>query len=134
MKKFILFIPLLISGCMTADQHLGEVRHDTGEEKNLTVGVVQKEIRKGMSGAEVAEVLGSPNIVSTDEVGREVWVYDKISTENVQSSSASGIAVLIVGGSQSAGASSTSQRTFTVIVKFDENGKIRDFAYHTSRF
>ena len=31
-------------------------------------------------------------------------------------------------------ASSTSQRTLTVIIKFDEEKKVRDFAYHTSRF
>ena len=39
-----------------------------------------------------------------------------------------------VGASGSAGARSTSQRTLTVIVKFDEEKKVRDVAYHTSRF
>jgi hypothetical protein len=34
------------------------------------VGTVQKEIRVGMSGAEVATALSSPNIVSTDEADR----------------------------------------------------------------
>lgn len=53
-------------------------------DRNLTVGTVQKEIRVGMTGAEVAEVLGSPNIVSTDENRNEVWIYDKISSQTVQ--------------------------------------------------
>ena len=99
-----------------------------------------------MSGAEVAQVLGSSNIVSTDEERREVWIYDKISTESAYQTSQGGLSsldlvgltrVLAGGGgglSGSAGASSTSQRTLTVIVKFDENKKVRDFAYHTSRF
>ena len=93
---------------------------------------------------------GPPNIVSSDEKRREVWVYDKISTEKVFSRSSGGVSTLVlvggligsalVGGaaapyySSSAGASSTTQRTLTVIIKFDENKKVRDFAYHTSRF
>ena len=99
-----------------------------------------------MSGAEVAEVLGSPNIVSTDEERREVWIYDKVATDYVQSSSSGGVSALIlgigsaVGGlgggnySSSAGASSRSQRTLTIIIKYDKEGKVRDFAYHTSKF
>jgi hypothetical protein len=95
-----------------------------------------------MSGAEVIEALGSPNIVSTDENGWEVWVYDKISTEVAYSRSSGGIIGLLVGGSggglggasTDSGASSKSQRTLTVIIKFDGDKKVRDFAYHTSRF
>ena len=101
-----------------------------------------------MSGAEVAQVLGSPNIVSTDKERREVWIYDKISTERAFSTSEGGISALIFVGladviqragggggfSRSSGASSTSQRTLTVIIKFDEDKRVRDFGYHTSRF
>jgi hypothetical protein len=32
----------------------------------MTLGVVQKEIHKGLSQADVAEALGSPNIVTRD--------------------------------------------------------------------
>jgi len=143
----VLTAVILLGGCMTASQHASEVKNDdTGDR--LTVGKVQREIRTGMSGAEVAEVLGSPNIVSTDEKGREVWIYDKISTDKVYSSSSGGASALILGaasnvlfgggGSASyktdAGASSTSQRTLTVIIKFDNDKKVRDFAYHSSSF
>jgi outer membrane protein assembly factor BamE (lipoprotein component of BamABCDE complex) len=112
----------------------------------VSVGRVQKEIRVGMSGAEVAQVLGSPNIVTTDEERREVWIYDKIATDRAYSTSSGGLAALIlavggttaaaVGGSASSntGAASTSQRTLTVIIKFDKESRVRDFAYHTSRF
>jgi outer membrane protein assembly factor BamE (lipoprotein component of BamABCDE complex) len=99
-----------------------------------------------MSGADVVAALGSPNMVSTDDERREVWVYDKISTERAYSTSSGGVNALILGfgsasggglglgGNSSAGASSTSQRTLTVIIKFDKESKVRDFAYHTSRF
>lgn len=100
----------------------------------LTVGTVQKEIKKGMSEAEVAQALGSPNIVSTDEQGREVWIYDKIATDRVYSEGAGGGTLILLWGGQSAGSSSTSQRTLTVIIKFDNDKKVRDYAYHSSRF
>jgi outer membrane protein assembly factor BamE (lipoprotein component of BamABCDE complex) len=140
----IVLIPVILAGCASAGDHRRAVQDDTGDR--LTVGTVQKEIRVGMSGADVAAVLGSPNIVSTDEERREVWIYDKVATDFVQSSSSGGISALILGfGSSggalgggsygsSAGASSRSQRTLTIIVKFDLEGKVRDFAYHTARF
>ena len=139
---------LPLTGCMTAAQHRAAVQ-DEGSER-LTVGTVQRKIRVGMPGSDVAGVLGSPNIVTTDEKRREVWVYDKIATEHAFSTSEGGVSVLILGGGlvgsalvggavaprywESAGASSTSQRTLTVIIRFDEEMKVRDFAYHTSRF
>ena len=146
MKKLLVsaMAVLVLSGCMMTPQHRRTVRDDSGDR--MTVGKVQKEIRVGMSGAEVAQVLGSPNIVSTDEQRREVWIYDKISTETAYSTSEGGVASLILvgltdvflggggGASGTSGASSTSQRTLTVIIKFDENKKVRDFAYHASRF
>ena len=126
-------VALFLSGCMTATEHREAVRDDSGDR--ITVGRVQQGIRVGMSGAEVAEILGSPNIVSTDEQRREVWMYDKISTEEAYSTTSGGIATLILAGFvKDAGASSRSQRTLTVIIKFDGDGKVRDFAYHTSRF
>jgi outer membrane protein assembly factor BamE (lipoprotein component of BamABCDE complex) len=140
----IVLLPVIITACASAGDHRRAVQDDTGDR--LTVGKVQKEIRVGMSGAEVAEVLGSPNIVSTDEERREVWIYDKVATDYVQSSSSGGVSALIlgvgsaVGGlgggnySSSAGASSRSQRTLTIIIKYDKEGKVRDFAYHTSKF
>ena len=36
--------------------------------------------------------------------------------------------------SQSAGATSRSDRTLTVVIKFDEQKRVRDFAYRASQF
>lgn len=126
---------LLLTGCVTSS-------YNPQADENLTVGKVQKEIRIGMAGGQVAEVLGSPNIVSTDEDRNEVWIYDKISTQYIHTDMQAGI-LAIGGGSdilaapsasgrQSSGA--TSQRTLTIIIKFDDNDRVRDFAYHTSQF
>lgn len=124
-----------LGGCQSASQHAAEVdKGMSSSDRNLTVGTVQKEIRNGMSGAEVAAALGSPNIVTTDGERREVWVYDKISTKAVVSRDQIGASILIIGGSSEAGASERQQRTLTVIIKFNKDKKVRDFAYHTSRF
>ena len=140
----LLLFTALISGCETAAQHRAAVQDDSSNR--VTVGKVQKEIRVGMSGADVAQALGSPNIITTDEERREVWIYDKIATDSAYSSSSGGISTLFlgfggnvaggIGGGEnsSAGASSTSQRTLTIVIKFDKEGKVRDFAYNTSRF
>jgi outer membrane protein assembly factor BamE (lipoprotein component of BamABCDE complex) len=122
---------LILSGCGAA-YHRDRVQNDGA--KALTVGTVQREIRVGMSAADVAAVLGSPNVVTTDEQRREVWIYDKISTETAYSKSEGGVFLLILGASSKDGASSTTQKTLTVIVKFDEQAKVRDFAYHSSKF
>lgn len=137
-------VAILASGCMTAAEHRAAVQG--GEADRLTVGKVQKEIKVGMPGAEVARVLGSPNIVTTDEERREVWVYDRIATDTVYSESRGGVASLVFasGGSaaaaaapvygSAAGARSTTQRTLTVIVRFDRENRVRDFSYHASQF
>ena len=146
MKKLI---PLVLtasiaSACSTATQHRADVQDDATDR--ITVGVVQKEIRIGMSGADVAAVIGSPNIVSTDSDRNEVWIYDKLATDVAYSDSKGGVLGLIFGplgsaggvavGSarRSAGATSSSQRTLTVIINFDAQNRVDDFAYHTSRF
>ena len=121
-------------------QHRTEVKDDSIDR--VTVGTVQREITVGMSSADVAAILGAPNIVSTDAERREVWIYDKISTDVSYSRSSGVVAGLVVGSSgggaggasKNAGAASSSQRTLTIIIKFDDIGEVRDFSYRTSRF
>jgi hypothetical protein len=112
----------------------------------VTVGVVQKDIRIGMPGSEVIASIGSPNVVTTNENRNEVWVYDKLATDVVHSESSGGVWGIIFGpigsagsaafGSarQSSGATSTSQRTLTIVIRFDAEHRVSDFAYHSSRF
>lgn len=130
---------VLLISC-TAPTHRQAVQDDSGDK--LTVGTVQREIFIGMPAYEVAEILGSPNIVTTDEERQEVWVWDKISTNVAYSRSGGVIAGLLVGGSGggagaatvNSGASSTSQKTLTVIIKFDSESRVRDLSYRTSSF
>lgn len=147
-KLLLLIFVFSMIGCMSAAQHREQVQNR--DTDRVTVGKVQREIKVGMSSAQVVEVLGSPNVVTTDEQRREVWVYDKIATESVYSTSSGGVSALILGGagspgllggvlgggstSQSAGAASKTQRTLTIIIKYDENQRVRDFSYRQSSF
>ncbi|MCA9510625.1 MAG: hypothetical protein R3E88_03895 [Myxococcota bacterium] len=100
----------------------------------LTVGKVQGEIKVGMSAAEVASILGSPNIVTTDDQRREVWIYDKVSSDSVDTASGISGSIIILSGGRSSRSSSSTQRTLTIIIKYDENKLVRDFAYNYSQF
>lgn len=62
-KAIFALLFLTIYGCAPASTHLNEIRSDKNDK--LTVGKVQSKIKVGMSSAEVIEVLGSPNIVTT---------------------------------------------------------------------
>ncbi|HIJ70368.1 MAG TPA: hypothetical protein HPP87_03285 [Planctomycetes bacterium] len=151
MKKIfiLLSIILLNLGCMTASEHQQDLH--SSAEREMTLGVAQKEIRVGMSQADVAEALGSPNIVTKDSDGNESWVYDKIATEVSYSGDSGGVGIgagfgqklssksgLILGGvggySKSAGAVAQTQKTLTVVIKFDENSLVKTLSYHSSKF
>ncbi|MDR2770060.1 MAG: outer membrane protein assembly factor BamE [Rickettsiales bacterium] len=125
MKKYVMPLYLSIAPLLTACTSGNPIR-----EESLTVAKAQREIKIGMSSAEVVEALGSPNIITADDTQRETWVYDRVST-NV-SSSQSGVWLVIAGAGSSS--RTQNQRTLTIVVKFDKNGKVRDFAYRTSAF
>ena len=115
-----------ISACSTTNYSLNE--------EKLTVAKAQTEIKVGMPSSAVIEVLGSPNMVTTDTERRETWVYDKVSTNVQSSTSKSGVWLLLFAAGSKDVKASSNQRTLTIIVKFDKNGLVRDFAYRTSTF
>jgi hypothetical protein len=112
----------------------------------FTLGLVQQALRPGLSQADVAERLGSPNIVTREADGREAWVYDKVSSERESSRESVGIG----GGASGAGGSfwgllgvtagkrsekaRSSQRTLTVVIRFSAAGGVETFTWHDSRF
>ncbi len=129
---FLALFCLTLFGCASAQSHKDAVSGDSSDR--ISVGTVQREIKIGMSGDEVVSVLGSPNMVTSDSMRRETWVYDKVSTERAHSSSSGGLWIIVAGVSGQSGASSSSQRTLTIIIKFDEQMKVRDYSYRQSSF
>jgi outer membrane protein assembly factor BamE (lipoprotein component of BamABCDE complex) len=137
-------LALASMACQPASKHSEQLH--SSKEKELTLGIVQKEIRKGMSAADVAIVLGSPNIVTRDKEGLETWVYDKIATEVSYSKDSGGVSPgigaagssvvgLILGNySKQSGATASTQKTLTIVIKFNEDQEVNTFSTHSSRF
>jgi outer membrane protein assembly factor BamE (lipoprotein component of BamABCDE complex) len=104
------------------------------EDERITVGTVQGEIKIGLDAASVAAALGSPNIITTDDQRREVWIYDKVSTDRVDNVRSDHATLILIGTRSGESSSSSRQRTLTIIIKFDEEKKVRDFAYNYTQF
>jgi len=139
----ICFFLLVFSfGCATTKQ----ITQQEQIEERLTLGLVQKNVKKGMSQAEVARVLGSPNIVTTDRDGSETWIYDKVAVEARSKSVSGGVgggimaypgATVFGGGGGVSGSKSeyaSTERTLTVVIKFDKQNRVSDVSYHASKF
>ena len=139
-KKFCFQIALIVGvifgtmGCTNINPPLNE----DGLNRELTVGLVQREIKEGSPAEEVIRTLGSPNIVKTDAEGLEVWVYDRFSSERVRRSFAAtllGISDSSLGLFQgSSNKEQSSMASLTVILNFDKNSNVSGVAYHRSKF
>jgi hypothetical protein len=123
---------LLFSGCIALNippEALEEMKRHDGP-----AGHMKKEIIKGMSNSEVTAVLGSPNATSTDDKGREVWEYNNIFANRVESDISEHGRLILWTFDRSYLLPPGTQQALTVVIKFDESKKVRDFAYHSSNF
>ena len=120
------------------------------KEQQMTLGLVQRNIKVGTSQTDVAEILGSPNIVTQDADGLETWIYDKVSSITAYGSSGFGVGLGGFGGgygsgglggglanvgyNKNGGIKQSVQKTLTVVLKFDNNHNVSSFTYHMSAF
>jgi outer membrane protein assembly factor BamE (lipoprotein component of BamABCDE complex) len=130
----LLVLPLLFAGCQPVRDQAAAVHDAQNADSKITLGTVQREIKVGMSSTDVMSALGSPNMVTTDEQRRETWVWDKVSSESISTSSVGAASILLLGVSGGSAVHSTTQRTLTIIVKFDPASRVRDFSYRSSSF
>ena len=131
MKNFtsILIALLLITGCANAPKETST---------KLTLGLVQSTVTKGANQSEITKTLGLPNIISKDRQGNETWTYDRISRESTSGSSAGiglgGLFGWLFGVSRSSSSTSSSSKSITVIITFDDDKSVIDFAYQSLEF
>lgn len=146
MKKSSLLLGavLILSGCGEKVMPANE----TPAKSNLTSGQVSLTLKKNQTTqAEVLEVFGAPNLVTSNADGEEVWSYQKHATV-ANASSATGVAgfgglglatILLggIGGTASTSSSEQSSRTMTLIIKFREvqgTKRVVDFSSRYSSF
>ena len=150
MEKIVkLFLVIIVLGLCTISQ-FSLAKDAQVNETGLTVGMVQKSVCVGMNQSDLASVLGSPNIVTKDASDKEVWIYDKIGSIVSSSSSGFNIGAGGLGGGiggdglggglgfmgfkKNKSVCMATQKTLTVIIKFNCKQQIETISYHSSTF
>lgn len=160
MKKNFLAVSVLLLVCIIAApsfaamQSAKVTKNENSvtpvKEQEMTLGLVQRQIHIGTSQDEVAIAIGSPNIVTTDSTGKETWVYDKVASITSYDSNGFGVGAGGIGGgsggngfgggllgigySKNKNNVQSSQKTLTVVIKFDKNHRVESFSYNMSKF
>lgn len=90
-------------------------------------------ITQGMTGTEVIECLGSPNIITSDTDGLDTWIYDKISREFETVTVEEG-SWLFSPRLTSITSGSSSEKTLIVVIRFAADKKVRQVSYRQSSY
>ena len=114
---------VVLNGCSTSQK--------PQQKSNLSFGTVKKTIIKGKtSQADVVQTLGSPNIVTKNSKGEEVWTYSRQSFDSESGSFGGGL--IFVGGSKAF--SSASSASFDLILTFNKHDIVKDYSVVSSQF
>jgi hypothetical protein len=101
----------------------------------LTHGNVQLNLKAGeTTQAEVLEAFGAPNVTTIDASGEEIWTWQRHATVSRHSSNRNYWTVVLLGGSSNADGFEQTQRTMTLIVRFDAHKIVSDFRSRNSEF
>ena len=123
-SNFYLLIFLFVLSILLSCAPYG-AQNQPVQKSNLTAGTVKKEIIKNKTTqAEIIQLFGSPNLMTMDSDGNEVWNYNRMSYSTTTSSDD----VLILwgwGGSRSMRSSTT--QSFDLIIVFDKRNVVRDY-------
>lgn len=134
-KRFILhnvaWLILLVAGCGSTQKSAS--RQD--DPNMLTHGGVQLTLKTGeTTQAEILDTFGAPNIATVDASGHEVWTYRRHATVTRASGSNTYFNILVFGTGEDSREQTSSSRTMTLIIKFDENKVVHDFRSMSSSF
>lgn len=112
-----------VSACSTSSKPV--------QKSNLSFGAVKKTIVKGKTNqADIVQLLGSPNIVTKNSKGHEIWTYSRQSYDSESGSFGGGL--LLIGGNKAF--SSSSSASFDLIITFDKQDVVEDYSVISSQF
>jgi len=129
----VALLGVTLSACMTA-QPAAQVG-----SSNLTPGMVEIEVVKGeTTQARILEVFGAPNIVTMNGNGESVWNYNRMSFESTTTSGGV-LGIFWAGNVAGAGgvgrsASTSTTRSFDLILVFDSDDVVKDFRVISAAF
>jgi hypothetical protein len=123
---------LTVTGCVVNQTQTKPV---TIRNSDLTHGNVQMNLRVGeTTQADVLDIFGPPNVATIDGSQREVWSWQKNATVTQSASARDYFTIVLLGGSRSASGFEQTQRTLTLIIKFDEHKVVSEFSSRSSEF
>ena len=130
-KNCMLVLALgLLAGCSS-----GQVERPESPKSTLTQGAIEIHLKKGVTTkTKVLETMGAPNITSLDSNGNDVWTYQRHSSVANSSSSSSYGTIILFGGSQNTSGLESSQKTMTLVIKFNDKGIVKDFKSQFTSF
>ena len=112
-----------LSSCVTSSK--------SPQKSNLTAGVVKTRIHKGVtSQTDIVRLIGSPNIITKNKDGEEVWTYSRQSFDSESGGFGGGL--IFFGGSQAF--SSAGSKSFDLIITFNESSVVKDYSVVSSQF
>ena len=101
------------------------------QKSNLTPGVISTTIKKGITlKVEIVKIIGSPNIITKNREGEEVWTYSRQSFDSKSGGFGGGL--LFFGGAKAF--SSASSNSFDLIITFDNKDIVKDYSVISSQF
>ena len=117
MKKLLITSLILILTSCNSYKY-GE---DSQTNSNLTFGVVKSKIIKGTTTQEeILKIFGSPNLTTKNKTNLEVWSYNRMSANQ-----RGGETYYLSGGK---GSSSSSTKSFDLIITFDDKDIVKDYS------
>lgn len=122
MKILYLFLFLSLINCTS--YKYGE---ESDKNSNLTFGMVKSKIIKGQTTQEeILKVFGSPNLTTKNKSNYEVWNYARMSavTKGGESYYISSVK----------GSSSSTTKSFDLIITFDEKDVVKDYSVIATNF
>jgi outer membrane protein assembly factor BamE (lipoprotein component of BamABCDE complex) len=120
---FTVLATISMTGCINnAPVPLATIPARQVETQKITLGSVQRFVKRGASSADVVEALSSPNIVTSNSDGTETWVYEKTFSERESAFNSN------------ASVSVSSTRNMIVVIKFDKNQVVENVQYRQTSY
>lgn len=127
---------VLLQACSTSSP-LNYGKQESQLNSNSKVSKVlisnAQRISQGMTGTEVIECLGSPNIITSDTEGIDTWIYDKILREFETITVEDG-SWLFSPRLTTITSGSSSEKTLIVVIRFSVDKKVKQVSYRQSSY
>ncbi len=100
---------------------------NASSNSNLTFGMVKSKIIKGQTTQEeILKTFGSPNLTTKNKSNNEVWSYNRMSVNQ------KGGETYYLSGAK--GSSSSSTKSFDLIISFDDKDIVKDYSVISTNY